>query len=144
MSTKRHIIRFESPYSNMSLEFPAPGVALLRIAGTDIGEHGFGPMQELEKRLSTAGPTHLFIDARETKGASIEVSGDWAQWLGRHKARLGHICMLVGSPYIQITANFVKQFASLQDQMRIYTDERAFESMLALCTEGIASAQGQN
>jgi hypothetical protein len=39
--------------------------------------------------------------------------------------------MLTGSPFIQLTAGFVRRFADLGEVMRIYTDPAAFEGALA-------------
>jgi hypothetical protein len=88
-------------------------------------------MQELSKDLAEGRPVELFIDAREVRGASIEVSGEWAQWLGKHRSHFRHITMLTGSRFIQLTANFVRRFADLGEVMRIYTDPAAFYAALA-------------
>ncbi len=99
----------------------------MRITGTDIGELGDAPMQGLDRRLADSPPVHFFIDARETRGASIEVSGEWAVWLSARKARFRRISMLVGCRFIEVTADFVRRFAALEGVMRIYTDATAFE-----------------
>lgn len=132
MVVKREIIQFDSTHSTLTIETPAPGIVLLKITGYDIGEFGNSPMKEIEKVLTESRMTDLFIDARETKGASIEVSAEWARWLAKFQSRLGHIHMLTGSRYIQMTAKFVRNFASLHDQMRIFTDAEAFDQMLEI------------
>ena len=129
---KREIIQFDSTHSTLTIEHPVAGVILMKITGYDVGEFGRAPMDELEQLLSEKLPTDLFIDARKTRGASIEVSGEWAHWLGQVQARLRHIHMLTGSKYIQMTAKFVRDFAGLHDQMRIFTDREAFDQMLEL------------
>jgi hypothetical protein len=73
----------------------------------------------------------LFIDARNAQGASLDVSNDWAQWLGKQRARFRQINMLTGSRFVQITADFVRRFAALADIMRIYTEGAAFDDALA-------------
>ena len=106
------------------------GVVVVRLIGWDAGEFGDVPMKELAKDLAKSGLIELFIDARAVKGASIEVSGEWAQWLAKNRARFKHISMLTGSRFIQLTANFVRRFADLGELMRIYTDPVAFDAAL--------------
>jgi hypothetical protein len=72
----------------------------------------------------------LFVDAREVRGASIEVSGEWARWLGGRKAVLRGVTMLTGSRFIQVTAEFVRRFAALEGIMRICTEASVFDSAL--------------
>lgn len=111
-------------------EFPR-GVVVLKISGTDVGEFGDAPMLELKKRVTGSDPIHLFIDARDVQGASIDVSGEWAGWLRAHKVHLRNISMLTGSRFIEVTADFVRRFADLQGIMRIYTEPKAFDAALA-------------
>jgi hypothetical protein len=104
---------------------------MLKISGTDIGEFGNGPMSELSRQLKDSGPVELFIDARKVRAASIDVSGKWAKWLGAERGKLRAVHMLTGSKFIQITANFVRRFAAIQDIMAVYTEVRVFEDALA-------------
>ena len=91
------------------------------------------PFLELAKDLER-GPFHLFIDARETKGATLEVSNVWATWLKSNRDRLHRIHMLTGSKFIQVTADFVRRFADLGDAMLIYTDAAASDEALSAGT----------
>jgi hypothetical protein len=124
-------LRFNGIHCSMSIRsFPA-GVVIVKISGTDIGEFGDEPMLELKKCLLDIDPIHLFIDAREVRGASIEVSGEWATWLRVHKAHLQDISMLTGSRFIEVTAEFVRRFAALEGIMRIYTEPEVFDAAIA-------------
>src|SRR3954453_8360240 len=135
------LARMEAPqsaefrYDGVHCEFvicrPAPGAVVLRITGTDVGELGDAPMQGLDQCLAGSEPVHFFIDARDTRGASIEVSGEWAVWLSARKPRFSRISMLVGSRFIEVTADFVRRFAALEGVMRIYTDPVAFDEELS-------------
>ena len=127
-------IRYDGVHCAIAIERRSAKVLVLRISGTDVGEFGDAPMQALEQSLSDAAPVHLFIDARDTRGASIDVSGDWARWLGAHRNQLREIDMLTGSRFIEMTAEFVRRFADLQGKMRIYTDPSALDSALAQTT----------
>jgi hypothetical protein len=77
------------------------GVVVLRISGTDTGEFGEAPMEAL------------------------------AGWLNAQKEALRSVTMLTGSRFIQVTAEFVRQFASLQGIMRICSEPGVFEGALA-------------
>lgn len=124
---------FEGVHSTIAVTRPVPHVVVLTISGRDAGEHGNAPMRALEDELDD-GAVNLFIDARRTSGASIDVSNVWAQWLRKHRDRLHCIHMLTGSRFVHLTADFVRRFAELGDTMRIYTDGRAFDEALAEAT----------
>jgi hypothetical protein len=123
-------ITWEAPHSTLRLRRPAPGIVKLEISGTDIGEHGSGPFEELAKDVQTA-PFTLFVDAKSSRGVTIEVSSDWCRWLTRNRQALSAVHMLTGSPFVHVTATFVRNFAELGDLMRIYTDPIEFERALA-------------
>jgi hypothetical protein len=113
----------------MTLRAPAHGVVLVTIDGRDVGELGDAPFRALAQTLAES-PLDLFIDARNTTGASVNVSAEWSQWLQQHRAELRSIHMLTGSKFIQLTADFVRRFAQLGERMRIYTDAASFEQAL--------------
>jgi hypothetical protein len=127
-------MRFEGVHCNLTIERRLPRVVLMKISGTDIGEFGDAPMQALDDWISSS-VIDLFIDARDVRGASIEVSGDWASWLNADKPFLRSVTMLTGSHFIQITAEFVRRFASLEGSMRICTDTAVFDRVLLEATE---------
>ncbi len=123
-------LRFEGVHCNLSLERVSRGIVSLKISGRDVGEFGDAPLLTLDRWLAGSGPVELFIDAREVKGASIDVSGEWARWLGARKEKLRSITMLTGSPFIHITAEFVRRFADLEGVMRICSEATVFEEAL--------------
>lgn len=124
-------IRYKGDHCNLAIELFPQHLVVLRISGTDVGEFGAEPMSELDEWLAGAGPVDCFIDAREVRGASIEVSGEWAAWLSAHRDSLSSVTMLTGSRFIQVTAEFVRRFAGLEGIMRICTEAAAFDSALA-------------
>jgi hypothetical protein len=124
-------MNFDGVHCTLSIEGFPSGVVIVKISGTDVGEFGDGPMQELKECLKGISPIHLFIDARDVRGASIEVSGEWAGWLQANKTDLRDISMLTGSRFVEVTAGFVRRFAALQGIMRIYTEPAAFDAALA-------------
>lgn len=123
-------IRYDGVHCAFAIAQPQPHVVVLKISGTDVGELGDAPMRGVDDLLAGAPPIEFFIDARETRGASIEVSGEWAVWLSARKQRFERISMLVGSRFVEMTADFVRRFAALEGLMRIYTDPAAFDADL--------------
>jgi hypothetical protein len=118
-------------HATLKIHQPGAGVVVVELSGWDVGEFGDAPLRELDRRVQAAGRIHLFIDARRVKGASIDVSNDWALWLRKNRERLALISMLTGAPFIQLTAKFVQRFADLGEVMRIYTDAAAFDTALS-------------
>jgi hypothetical protein len=129
-------IQFEGVHCKITLRRFSPTLVLVTISGTDIGEFGQAPMLKIQELMGDADPIQLFIDARKVRGASIEVSGDWAKWLGAHKTNLRRVSMLPGSRFIELTAEFVRRFAELRGIMRIYTDAAAFDADLSESVRG--------
>lgn len=122
--------RFEGVHCIMEITRPAAGLVVLTIEGRDVGEFGDAPFQELEADLASP-PLEMFIDSRASRGASVDVSNEWARWLRRRKAGFARVTMLTGSRFIEITADFVRRFADLDDVMRVTTDPAAFDAALA-------------
>lgn len=91
---------FEGHNASLSIRRPAPNVLLLTIAGRDAGEHGELPLRELARHLDEAKRAVLFIDARRTQGAALDVSSVWARWLRDHRQQLDAIHMLTGSRFV--------------------------------------------
>ena len=134
MTSRNEPIRFDGVHCNLSIEKPSAGVVLMKIRGTDVGEFGDAPMKTLADCVANSSAIQLFIDARFVRGASIEVSGEWASWLNAHKSVLGTVTMLTGSRFIQVTAEFVRRFASLEGSMRICTEPAVFDQALLEAT----------
>jgi hypothetical protein len=121
--------------SSVRIYRPARGVVVIVLVGNDVGEHGNAPFTELS-RAHDEGPLELFIDARDSRGVTLDVSGSWARWLAERRDSLRRVNMLTGSRFVEITANFVRDFADLGGLMRIFADAQAFDSALAQATRG--------
>jgi len=124
-------IRYDGIHCNLAIQRLSPGVVVLKISGSDVGEFGDAPMLALNQWLAGAESVQFFIDARDVRGASIDVSGEWARWLRAHKVELSTITMLTGSRFILMTAEFVRRFSALEGVMRICTEPSVFENALA-------------
>lgn len=127
MASLQDSVQFEGVHCSISLQRPAESVVLLKISGTDTGELGAAPMRALHEWLTSAEAVKLFIDARAVRGASIDVSSEWAAWLSEHRSQLQSITMLTGSKFIQITAEFVRRFAELNGIMWVCTEPAVFD-----------------
>jgi hypothetical protein len=130
MRMKRSVV-LEADHSSLTIRRPAEGVVLIVITGSDVGELGDAPFRELADDVSAGRPFRLFIDARATQGATVDVSNSWAQWLRGHRSQLEEIHMLVGSRLVQVTAEFVRRFSELGGVMKIHTSGEAFDAVLA-------------
>jgi hypothetical protein len=124
-------ITFHNEHGSLTIHRPAPRVVLLVLVGSDAGQFGDAPFKELAQDLHADGQLELFIDARSGKAASLDVSSEWAIWLGGNKRSFRHVSMLTGSRFIQLSAGFVRRFADMGDLMRLYTDPAAFEGALS-------------
>src|SRR4051812_500216 len=128
---------FRGEHCTLRIQRPAPAVVVCVLTGSDVGEFGNTPFIELARDVAeppkgTTGPKlELFIDARGGLAASLDVSSEWAIWLGTHKRRFRHVSMLTGSRFIQLSAGTVRKFADMGELMRLYTDPAAFEGALA-------------
>ena len=130
MSSLQTSFRFDGVHCSIVLEQPADSVLLIRISGTDTGELGDAPMRALNEWLALRGPVSFFMDARAVRGASIDVSSDWASWLNTHRNQLRSVTMLTGSRLIEITAEFVRRFADLNGIMWVCTEPAVFDLAL--------------
>ncbi len=127
----RKAIAFRTEQGTLTIHRPARGVVLVLLAGSDVGQFGDAAFLELERDLRADGQLELFIDARSGISASLDVSGEWAVWLGKNRASFKHVSMLTGSRFIHLSAGLVRNFADLGELMRIYTDPAAFEGALS-------------
>jgi hypothetical protein len=126
-------VLLEGRNSSIRIYRPGKRVAVIVLTGNDVGEHGSAPFLELSRDVEE-GPFELFIDARDSRGVTLDVSGSWARWLSENKSSLRRVNMLTGSRFVELTANFVRDFADLGDLMRIYADAEAFDAALAQAT----------
>jgi len=128
--------RLESPACQFLIERRGDKLVHVRIDGHDVGEFGELPMRCIEAFLPEGAPSELFIDARRTRGATMNVSQEWSAWLGRNRGRFAAIHMLAGSRYVHFTAEFVRRFSELEQLMRVHTSEAAFDAALAASMPG--------
>jgi hypothetical protein len=122
--------RLESPACSFLIERRGAALVYVRIDGHDVGEFGDLPMRCIEVFLAEGVPAALFIDARHSRGATMNVSNDWSAWLARNRDRFAAIHMLAGSRYVHFTAEFVRRFSELEQLMRVHTSPGEFDAVL--------------
>jgi hypothetical protein len=128
-------VRFEGAHASLSVRSLLPDVVAIEVSGADVGELGDAPFRALKERMSH-GPVELFIDARAARGVAIDVSGDWAMWLRAQRPRLRRVTMLTRTPFVDLTARFVRRFAGLEEVMEVGSDARAYDAALARALAG--------
>ncbi len=121
---------FRGEHATLSILRPATGVVVLRFEGRDVGEFGDTPFRELEQTIGEVLLVEIFVDARTTASASLDVSSDWAQWMIARRDRIRRLNILCGSRFIELTASFVQRFTQFGRRMRIYTEAVAFDEAL--------------
>ena len=73
------VVLLEGAHCTMRIERVAAGVLLLTIAGRDAGELGDAPLRALDRLAGDAARLDIFVDARETGGATIDVEGGFSR-----------------------------------------------------------------
>jgi hypothetical protein len=123
---------------NCTIDVSAPNerTVVVHISGLDTGDLDQRPFAALDEVMGAGGPFDLYIDARDARGPSVDVSAQWAGWLREHRARFHYINMLTRSRFVHLTADFVRRFAELGDRMRVFTDPAAFDTALDLSVRG--------
>jgi hypothetical protein len=120
-------VTFTGVHCTLVITRPHPGVIVLKFTGHDIGEFGEGPFRELDHDFARGFPVEIFLDARDVRSTSMEVSGEWAHWMVAHRSLIYRFNILCRSSYVQMTAGFVQRFTAFAERMRIYNDTAAFE-----------------
>lgn len=128
-------VRFEGIHCTMEILRPAPGVAVVAITGSDVGEFRDAPFRALEEDFDPARPLELFVDGRNAQGATVDVSETWARWLRDHREDLGQVTMLASSRLVQLTADVVRRYSELGERMQVTSDGLEFDAALAEAVE---------
>jgi hypothetical protein len=130
MATDLKSVTFDGAHCAVELKQFSESLILMGLSGSDTGELRDAPMRTLDEWLAQTECVEFFIDARKVRGASIDVSRDWATWLTAHREQFKSITMLTGNKFIEITAEFVRRFAGLNGIMWVCTDAKVFDLAL--------------
>jgi phage regulator Rha-like protein len=130
MATGLKSVSFEGAHCAVVLEQLSESLIVMRLTGTDTGELRDAPIKTLNEWLVGVNAVEFFIDARNVRGASVDVSSEWSAWFTANRTRFKTITMLTGSKFIQITAEFVRRFAGLNGIMWVCTEPKVFDLAL--------------
>lgn len=130
---------WEALHCSLTVTRPAEGLVLLVFAGTDIGELADRPFVEMARDLEGGLPIEVWIDARATAAASMDVSSGWADWLATNRRQLHQVTVLSGSNLLAVTVAFAARYSGLGSRMRIFRHPAAFDSALAAACDPGAS-----
>ena len=135
-------VTWEGLHCSLTVRRPLEGVAVLIFRGTDVGEFGDRPFLAIERHLADGLPIELWIDARGTSAASIDVSSGWAAWFKAHRKQLHRVTVLCGSDLLAVTVTFAARFSEMR-RLRIYRDPAQFDRALASAADpGLPSEPG--
>jgi hypothetical protein len=102
------------------------GAVLIELVGHDRGQFGDAPFAELAGELARHEAIEIFVDTRSAQSASGPVTGQWGTWIHANQRALRRMSVLVGSKYVELTAELVRFFSRAPHLVRIYTDPAAF------------------
>jgi hypothetical protein len=123
-------VLYECSNFRLGIERPASGIVVVRLAGSDAGEFGDDPLRELDRDLADDRLIELYLDAREVRAATLDVSRQWSEWLHKNRARFKRVTMLTGSRFIELTADFVRRYAGLEEIMLVHAEYAPFDEAL--------------
>lgn len=130
MSSTDNPRRYEGTHATLQILRPRPGVVVVVLEGSDVGEVGDAPFRLLDRYVAGDTPTELFIDARYGRGASVDVGTTWAMWLRRNRSRLQRVAMLTRTRVLRLSADLIQRFSGLGDTMQVYEDPAQFDAQL--------------
>jgi hypothetical protein len=122
--------RFETEECSVLVSRVGEARVLVVLEGKDRGKLGREPFVAIERIFQGNRPLELFFDLSSAGGATLDVSGSWALWLRANRARLSHVSMLTGSPFVRLSAKSVQRFSGLGDRLSLYSDPHAFATAL--------------
>jgi hypothetical protein len=124
-------IRMAVEASAFEFARPRPGVLVVTITGYDKGQFGTAPLDEIGSVLRVAAPLRLFVDARNSVGATVRVSQDWTSFFSRHHRELAHVHVLAGSKMVELTVAIARHLSRTGNLIQLYSDPAIFEAQLA-------------
>jgi len=108
-----------------------PGVLLVSISGSDKGDLGTAPVDEVSAEIERFGPIDLFVDTRGAVGVAREASDLWTAWFRDNQQRLEQVSILATSRFVHLVVSVAKLFSRTGDLIRIYDEAESFEEAIA-------------
>jgi hypothetical protein len=105
-----------------------PGVLEIRIVGTDNGQFGTAPLDEIATNLVRERPLELFVDAAEASMPAVKVSQEWTRFIALNQKDLTRVSVLVSSKSVALTMAIAQHLSNTGKLMQIYSDRDLYEA----------------
>jgi hypothetical protein len=135
---------FNAPSSRWTFRSLPNGIVFSTFTGDDNGtltDHALGEMQSLIEKKQ--GKTYWFLDLREGRNVSTDVSQAWTAWLTAHHDRLARVTVLSFFPLFPLVMTVAKYRSGSERLFRIHRELDPFrEELVTLASPEVAKAVG--
>ena len=107
---------------------PRAGALEVRIEGTDSGQFGTAPLDEIAMALVRERPLELFVDASAASMPAVSVSREWTRFFSLNQKELKRVSVLVSSKSVELTMAIAQHLSQTGRLIQIYTDADLFEA----------------
>jgi hypothetical protein len=135
-------VRLVSERNSYFIWRPRPGVVVMQVLGTDRGEFGTQPMDELREDIRRYAPIELFVEMDQSADARLPIQEAWTEWFSTHRSDLKSVNVLTRSKYMNFTTEVVKFFSRTGDLIRVYLDAEPFAEALQRAAPGARWPRG--
>ncbi len=119
-----------NPSCSFAYERQRPGKLIVTVNGTDRGQFGSSTIDEILLAMQREGPIELYVDTRQARSISVDVSDDWTRFFMLNRAMLRRVHVLVVSEFIQLTISIAKHLSGTGDLIRIHSSEQGFKAAM--------------
>ena len=105
-----------------------PGALEIRIVGTDNGQFGTAPLDEIAVNLVRERPLELFVDAAEASMPAVKVSQEWTRFIALNQKDLTRVSVLVSSKSVALTMAIAQHLSNTGKLMQIYSDRELYDA----------------
>jgi hypothetical protein len=131
-------LRLAAGNGSFTYERVRPGVLLVSVAGSDMGQFGTASLDEVRLEMLRQRPVELFVDAAAAQLVSVPVSKEWTQFFSLNREHLSRVSVLVGSRAIELTVAIAQHLSQTGNLIQIYTDRELFAARLQAAREAKA------
>lgn len=123
-------LRLTAGSGSFTYERLRPGVLLVTVAGSDMGQFGTASLDEVRLEMLRQRPVELFVDAEAAQLVSVAVSKEWTQFFSLNREHLSRVSVLVGSRAIELTVAIAQHLSQTGNLIQIYTARDLFAARL--------------
>jgi hypothetical protein len=128
-------LRLAAGNGSFTYERVRPGVLLVSVSGSDMGQFGTASLDEVRLEMLRQRPVELFVDAAAAQLVSVPVSKEWTQFFSLNREHLSRVSVLVGSRAIELTVAIAQHLSQTGNLIQIYTDRELFAARLQAARE---------